>query len=703
MRIISVFFFFLSTLLGFSTFGFASFEQCDEAVECLNSKIRSNVCIQNNCVKRGRFMVTLSWTADVDLDLNLKTSKLNIISPDLGDNTTADGGYLVEDTCHKNCEEVDEMHPHIEHIIWSELPPKGQYAVWVDVLKDKKPTPFTIVVTYPDGRKKFFSGTTPAKKGKSVEFPISILDDDVCKHDSDRDGLCDSWEEDGMDVNGDGIIDLDLKALGAKVDHKDLFVEVDWIRGNRPRNLKNVKTAFNNANVGNPDKKSGIHLHIQRSDPIYKINGKRTWKNVEVAFSEIETIKFTDKKDPCSKDSWFGSKKDRLDKNCKWIAEARKKVFRYALFAFKFKGKEIAGLGEVGGNDFIITESGDRRTIEFHEATFLHEFGHTLNLRHGGRDVINCKPNYLSGMNYMFSDKDTYEDRPLDFSRIALPMLDENALDEAVGIQAPESDWKEVHWSHNGTNAFAEIEETIVDWNEDGTIDSNVKVNISENTSYNACTKTPIEKLHGYHDWANLLYNFRNSPGYSAKTGPAEFPTEMTHVERGANASRYDRDQDGVDNANDNCRRVANPGQEDRDNDLYGDACDKCPDVFGEDEFGCEEDWEHIDEYEGEPEETRMGMRSEANTDEENIDKDETDDDKKSNTSEEKNEEHKKINDAPEHHPNAEFESDEESNGLVNAKISACSTGPGFPPSLYFVFLLGIFGFRRRKKINLSS
>ena len=35
-------------------------------------------------------------------------------------------------------------------------------------------------------------------------------------------------------------------------------------------------------------------------------------------------------------------------------------------------------------------------------ATFMHELGHTLGLRHGGCDDINNKPNYFSIMNYMF-------------------------------------------------------------------------------------------------------------------------------------------------------------------------------------------------------------------------------------------------------------------------------------------------------------
>ena len=47
--------------------------------------------------------------------------------------------------------------------------------------------------------------------------------------DSDGDGLLDDWEMNGYDHDGDGVIDVDLPAMGATPDRKDLFVEVDWM------------------------------------------------------------------------------------------------------------------------------------------------------------------------------------------------------------------------------------------------------------------------------------------------------------------------------------------------------------------------------------------------------------------------------------------------------------------------------------------
>lgn len=51
----------------------------------------------------------------------------------------------------------------------------------------------------------------------------------VCAKDSDGDGLCDDWEQNGMDENNDGTIDLNLPGMGADKDKKDIFVEIDYM------------------------------------------------------------------------------------------------------------------------------------------------------------------------------------------------------------------------------------------------------------------------------------------------------------------------------------------------------------------------------------------------------------------------------------------------------------------------------------------
>jgi hypothetical protein len=48
---------------------------------------------------------------------------------------------------------------------------------------------------------------------------------------TDKDGLYDLWETSGIDINGDGMLENDLRALGANPMHKDLFVEIDAMVG----------------------------------------------------------------------------------------------------------------------------------------------------------------------------------------------------------------------------------------------------------------------------------------------------------------------------------------------------------------------------------------------------------------------------------------------------------------------------------------
>jgi len=98
--------------------------------------------------------------------------------------------------------------------------------------------------------------------------------------DSDGDGLLDSWEINGLDADRDGMIDVDLPAMGANPNHKDLFVELDWMANNAPTGaaIRTWKAAFAAApvnagrtddpskttitQVNNPDGKPGINLWV---------------------------------------------------------------------------------------------------------------------------------------------------------------------------------------------------------------------------------------------------------------------------------------------------------------------------------------------------------------------------------------------------------------------------------------------------------
>ncbi len=75
--------------------------------------------------------------------------------------------------------------------------------------------------------------------------------------------------------------------------------------------------------------------------------------------------------------------------------------------------------------------------------TFMHEWGHNAELTHGGgAGDPNCKPTYVSVMNYLYQLRGLLDDagRPhLDFSRgVIAPSVDETGLADGVGRAVPD-------------------------------------------------------------------------------------------------------------------------------------------------------------------------------------------------------------------------------------------------------------------------
>lgn len=99
--------------------------------------------------------------------------------------------------------------------------------------------------------------------------------------DADVDGLMDHWELEGVDADGDGFTDLDLPALGATPDYKDVFLEVDWCADRRtggqapwsnvfpPYTAQGMAEMFRTAPVDNPNGRRGIRLHVDAGDGGY--------------------------------------------------------------------------------------------------------------------------------------------------------------------------------------------------------------------------------------------------------------------------------------------------------------------------------------------------------------------------------------------------------------------------------------------------
>lgn len=446
----------------------------------------------------------------------------------------------------------------------------------------------------------------------SKDFTWNVVCGVPSQQDTDRDSLEDCWELGGIDVNGDNIIDLDLPALGALPDKKDIFVEIDWMEKHEPspEALFAVIRSFENAPpVDNPDGTNGIRLHLYKDEEAIPHNDDIAFPPyTEEATSASGVRNFP--KDV--RDRYFGTAAERDPTNKNTLA-AKSLAFHYALFAHGLFGlPSTTGVADPAprGQSFIVSlgtlGAQDSKDPDMHRIgntyeqawTFMHELGHNLGLQHGGGNEINCKPNYLSIMNYTYGSYVLPEvPNPLgriDYSRKPLPTLNEYNLSEIDGIGGSSGDrtafgvktsyyfdFKELALKSKTTANVIDASGKI-DWNENGEPnDVGVSADINRfqymDAFLSGCDGSGTE-LKGYDDWANLVYNFRLSSNFNK----AAFPT--VYVPQGVDLSDAEKispdiDNDGVVDLRDNCPLIANADQKDSDGDLVGDACDNCPEV----------------------------------------------------------------------------------------------------------------------------
>jgi uncharacterized delta-60 repeat protein len=201
--------------------------------------------------------------------------------------------------------------------------------------------------------------------------------------DTDGDGLLDSWETTGIDANGDGVIDLNLAALGADPNVPDIFVEIDAMSGLAPAQaaLDRVTAAFN---------AHGIHIHSIVSDTnLTRENWPDLQNNFPVAFLT-------------ARNQFLGTAAERASGNFANIAAARNLAFRYCIFAQHYGNTSSSGVAQgIPAQNFTVTYPG--ASVDAQAGTYMHELGHTLGLHHhGGADTPNPSTDYVSIMNYKF-------------------------------------------------------------------------------------------------------------------------------------------------------------------------------------------------------------------------------------------------------------------------------------------------------------
>lgn len=335
---------------------------------------------------------------------------------------------------------------------------------------------------------------------KNLDSAISnILPYDIVNYmnelDSDGDGLPDEWESAGYDADGDGTVDVDLPQLGADKYRKDLFIEVDWMNAAAPNNTiwAAIENTFDNAPILNCDGSQGIAIHIDRGagsggdggDIIAFADGIRydnITPNPSLTYVNFYTVKQNN----------FDT--DRLN------------IYRYCVFAWD-NGHWAGSSGQaedIWANDLIVSLGSwgaDGSRDDFQVGTFIHELGHTLNLRHGGFENTNSKDNYNSimqygnnwiiwnGLNNMFS--------PSQFGGID---TDCNLLN--VDGVFTYSQGQRIDLNENSLNENDGVCDNVSrDWNGNGIIENNI--------SFNLDASGTLTTIKDYADWSNIELNFR--------------------------------------------------------------------------------------------------------------------------------------------------------------------------------------------------
>jgi len=440
--------------------------------------------------------------------------------------------------------------------------------------------------------------------GEAVKlcFDISV---DSTSGDLDGDGLLDGWERNGYDGNADGSVDVDLPGWNAKVDHKDLFLELDYTGGQTPSraSIQAMKLAFAAAPLSNPDGSTGINLRVDTGglvDPTARetqaagtcSDGINNGGDAALDGADTQDCVYLDAsvEDPLPTDCNDGVNNDGdglvdgADPDClvgdnlgggnaitalnncgittaddkpdpaftnaeqNNFSPTRMLVFRYAISTASDpdtdgNGPDTAcgsgGQGTFGGYHFI--------EYNHDGGTIMHEFGHNLNLHHGGTEDTNCKPNYVSGMNYdlQFGIPRVGGGTIIDYSppRIALDgstrgvaplgQLDEADLDENTILDGTDNANRFVFVDRNGAKQPGNLNGPI-DWNADGSPPNSSTVpaiNINNSSPDNPATTNVDErnpracasntsssdKLNGHDDWSKVQLPIRPNADGTAK------------------------------------------------------------------------------------------------------------------------------------------------------------------------------------------
>lgn len=404
-----------------------------------------------------------------------------------------------------------------------------------------------------DGDHEHFGAAEGGEAGK-------IMFDVACSRtgDIDKDGIPDGVERFGV-RDGNGALVADMAALGADPCRPNIMVEIDFMTGagdghnHRPSNvaLAELRAAFDGAGLlvdtlsedacpyaGFPTMTGGIGLIAVVDDGV-----------PEQPLSPIDTLD--------------GIRDANFDPD---LAP----YFHYSLWAHNSTALGNSGVC-CSGKDFIVslgnfagpdsagkTQNGTDRQ---QSGTFMHELGHSLGLTHGGGAGIdtdddgqsaarNCKPNYLSVMNYLFqfsglTNADTGV-QAIDYSRSDLPDLNEASLRENNGIgDGPLM----TAWADTTGSLQAGRGDGGLDWNNmNGIQSTSVAVDLTAVNTISGCgidgagqsTPSPRDRLRGWSDWREIQFRAAVAPGAGA---PSQLFQEQVTPSQAERIGKFWEDQ----------------------------------------------------------------------------------------------------------------------------------------------------------------
>ncbi len=389
--------------------------------------------------------------------------------------------------------------------------------------------------------------------------------------DLDGDGIPDRVELRGIrDANGNVV--LDFAELGASPCRKDIIVEIDYMvddsgdsddHSHEPVEsdvngdgileypaLDDVRAAFNS---GRPvdgvddcpypgkDNGDGINL-INIVDDAIADEQVIDVEAVASGKSDVDRLK----------DAHFDPALDLYVHWSLWMHDYQ-----------ETDSNGVVGVVDAGGvaspsktafaddQDFLVTNRGGTRglgDVLQQSLTYMHELGHTIGLRHGGGEHVNCKPNYLSVMNYTFartglSTADLSTTGFLDFSRQELtPVLglDEDNLVEADGVGGPAllTMWADATGTTETGDASGPLDWSGGDDDANGVTDDDIGVDADinsglRNSSGNTIDCSPNNSsgapLTGFNDWAALNESLAPVP-FSGSLGEGQREPTSTEM-----------------------------------------------------------------------------------------------------------------------------------------------------------------------------